>query len=190
MAKQRGDTPVVTPFQYKIIEHLAEQEGELRSLKQLGDTFFDAEADAPDHRLAESLWGLIEIGMVFEPEKQRAHYHLTDEAIRRFRIGDIAIKEDDDDGRPKPPRRMDEVTRKSTAPSKPAPTAPPAPASKPAAKPAPKAPAQPATRPAAKKPTPPLPAPPSRNRQAAAKPAQLVVSDDGGDPANEGNDPR
>ncbi len=72
----------LTPMQIDVVQYLHEKQGELVPWKHLQRKFEDPKTGEPDERLAESVWGLIEAGIVFEPAKKPTNYHLTEEACR------------------------------------------------------------------------------------------------------------
>lgn len=73
----------LTPLQIDIVEFLHGKEGELVNWKQMQRRFPapDENLDC-DERLSESVWGLIEQGIVFEPKAKPGNYHLTEQACR------------------------------------------------------------------------------------------------------------
>ncbi len=74
----------LTPLQSYVVALLKTKEGEVVPLKQLQRQFPSTDPNADcDERLADSVWGLIEAGIVFEPLKRPTTYHLTEEACRQ-----------------------------------------------------------------------------------------------------------
>lgn len=74
----------LTPLQIDVVAFLKTKEGEVVPLKQLQRQFPSTDPNQDcDERLADSVWGLIEAGIVFEPLKRPTTYHLTEEACRQ-----------------------------------------------------------------------------------------------------------
>jgi len=74
----------LTPLQIDVVEFLHKNEGTALNWRAIQKQFPGNNPDQEcDERLSESVWGLIDAGLVFEPKGKPNNYHLTEEACRQ-----------------------------------------------------------------------------------------------------------